>query len=167
MRPEILEAGVAVAKEVGYRNVTRPMVCERLGKSPNWLQYRCPLKVLTDHLKEHAEELGLIEGEPGATSAKLSGTWAEHNKARILEVAYLLAAEHGFKGFNRNQVAEQANVAAGVINLRWGSMPELLDEVVREAERRGNIDLLRQAQAVGNAVAVDYFKRLDSPATAD
>jgi AcrR family transcriptional regulator len=158
MLPEILEAGIAVAREVGYRNVTRPAICKRLKRSANWLQYRCPLKTLTDHLEANAEQLSLIEGESGATSAKLSGIWATSNKARILVEAYKLAEQRGFKGFNRNAVAAAAGVAAGVINLRWGSMPGLLDEVAREAVRCSNTDLLRQAQAVGNQIAVDYFK---------
>lgn len=158
MLPEILEAGVAVARKVGYRNVTRPLLCERLGKSANWLQYRCPLKTLTDHLAANADALGLVAGESGATSAKLSGIWSGYNKAKILEVAYELASRVGFKGFNRNAVAAGAGVAAGVINLRWGSMPQLLDEVAREAVRQGNVNLLRQAQAVGNPIAVEYFK---------
>jgi len=157
--PEIQAAAAEVAREVGYRNVTRAKVCEKLGRSATWLQYRTPFKKLAEYLETNAAELGLEAGETGGTEAKFSGIWAGHNKARILEVAYDLAVAEGFKGFSRNDVAREAGVSAGVINLRWGSMPALLDEVAREAVRVGNTDLLRQAQAVGNSVACDYFKK--------
>lgn len=160
MLPEILDAGVAAAKQVGYRNITRAMVCERLGKSETWLQFRCPFKDLVNALESRADELGLTEGDPtGGSAAKYSGNWAAANKVRILETAYSLAVANGFSSFGRNALAAAAGVSAGVVNLRWGNMAAVLDEVAREAERRGNTDLLRQAQAVGNPVAVEYFKR--------
>lgn len=166
MTPEIQKAAVAVAKEVGYRNVTRAKVCDLLGKTPAWLQYRCPFKDLAAYLETNAAELGLVEGDTGGTEAKYSGTWAEYNRVRILEVAYALAERDGFKSFSRNDVARGAGVSAGVVNLRWGSMPELMDEVARQAITLGNTNLLRQAQACGNQVAADHFKGLDAVAKA-
>ena len=156
---DIQQAGVAVARNVGYRNVTRAKVCTLLGITPAQLQYRCAFKDLAAYLEAQAPALGLVPGVncDGNSTAKFSGMWADHNKAKTLEVAYRLASERGFKGFNRSDVASGAGVSAGVINLRWGSMPQLLDEVVREAERQTNMDVLRQAQAVGNPIAVAYF----------
>lgn len=160
MLPEILDAGIAAARQVGYRNITRKMVCEHLGKSETWLQFRCPFRDLIAALESRADELDLVEGEPmGDSPAKYSGGWAAATKVKILDTAYRLAETEGFSSFGRNSLAAASGVSSGVVNLRWGSIAEVKNEVARRALERGNIDLLRQAQAVGNPVAVEYFKR--------
>jgi hypothetical protein len=161
MVPEITQAAVKVANEVGYRNVTRAKVCAELGQSLAWLQYRCPFKKLMAYLEDNAEALGLVPGETGDTTAKFSGAWAAHNRDKILSTAYGFACTLGFKNFSRNELARASGVSAGVVNLRWGSMAAVLDAVAEKAIAEKNTDLLRQAQAFGNEVAISYFKGLD------
>lgn len=167
MLPEIRAAAVKVAQEVGYLNVTRELVCRELERSQSWLQYRAAFSEIKAYLAKYAEDFDLEPGDSCGSRAKYSGAFAEQNRQNIFDAAFKMATEKGFESFSRNAVAKEAGVAAGVVNLRWGTMLELKNAIVREAIRLGNLGLARQAQAYGNPVAQEYFKELDGVGKVD
>lgn len=71
---------------------------------------------------------------------------AHVRRAQILAAALKLAARHGLSNIKRDDVAEQAGVSAGSVNLYFKTMTQLRRDVMRYAVReaeKGNAEGLR------------------------
>lgn len=151
MSDQIIPAAIAVARRVGYRNVSRRLVLEQLqadGHAPQGDEGEVWAKnyIRANRLREQLAAVpGLLPGEK--TGATTPG-WADQNKADILDAAYDLAEAHGFM-VSKAKIAERAKVSTGTINLRWGNMGVLRAAVLDRARERGNERLVQQAEAVG------------------
>ena len=71
-----------------------------------------------------------------------------------MEAALKLAAKHGYQHITREQVAAEADVGAGTVNLHYSSMAKLKKEIVRHAVRTENLKIIAQA-----IVAKDPYAR--------
>ena len=56
-----------------------------------------------------------------------------------------LSAKVGYQNITREQVAKEAGVGAGTVNLHYSSMKQLKKEIVRHAVRSDNIKVIAQA----------------------
>jgi AcrR family transcriptional regulator len=73
------------------------------------------------------------------------------DRARILEAARTLVAEHGFRGTSVALVASMAGVAVGTVYRHFPSKAKLFAEIVRAVSQR-EVDVLRGiAQSPGSA----------------
>ncbi len=54
-------------------------------------------------------------------------------RKQILEMAVLQASRLGYQNIQRQELADAAGVAAGTVNLHWGTMGQLKRAVVRHA----------------------------------
>lgn len=151
MSDQIMPAALAVARRVGYRNVSRQLVLEELqarGQAPtDEKAYKWSVNHI--HPVKLREQLARVPGLPeGEKTGSTSSAWAEKNKADILDAAYELAELHGFM-VSKAKIAERAKVSMGTVNLRWGTMQVLRAAVLQRARERGNYRLITQAEAVG------------------
>lgn len=149
MQPEIIDAAVKLAKQVGYLNITRSRLAQALNKSDPWLTKQgVSIQEVVGWLREHADLLMIEPGEPTAETRN-GRNWIEHNKAAILEAAYAQAETLGINRIKRDDVARSAGVAQGTVNGRFGSMDSLRRAVVELARERGNSRLVAQGEACG------------------
>ena len=150
MREEIYKAAAAEASEVGYRNVTRRAVLERLqaeGIAPDGAAGESWMRnyIRAGELRLQLEAAGF---SPGRKAGSTSPAWAEQNRVDILNAAYDLANEQGFL-VPASRIAERAGVTRPTVNLRWGSVDALRRAVLQRARAEGNRRLWDQAAAVG------------------
>src|SRR5215217_2342862 len=108
MNEQVLAEAVKLAREVGYRNVTRKQLAERLDKSLSWLRLQGSHTDVLAYLEQNAQALGLSEGEQGATNASRGRSWVAANANRVLEAAYDLADEQGLMNMTRKNIANRA-----------------------------------------------------------
>ena len=75
-------------------------------------------------------------------------------KTEILSAALELAKTEGLAGIRRDNVAERAGVATGLVNLHYGTMKQLRRAVVGEALRVRDLRVIAQAMAMGDPRAL-------------
>lgn len=168
MQADVLEAAVAVAQRVGYRNVTRRLLAEQMratdpelgdeGYVLNWLGNNVNMTDLRERLTEGSHQLKLSAGDPekrGQGRPDSVGHTPERiaeNRQRVLNAGLLLAERHGYRNIKRDQVAAEAGVAAGLINrqIYWGSIDGFRDAVMVEAVRVGNLRVIAQGLVDGH-----------------
>lgn len=63
----------------------------------------------------------------------------------ILDAAIQMAEEHGYREVTREQIATQAGVATGSVNLYFGTMHALRKRILRHALAWDNKKILAQA----------------------
>lgn len=69
-----------------------------------------------------------------------------------------LAEEHGYRDVTREQIATEAGVATGSVNLYFGTMHKLRKTIVRHAMRTGNQLIIAQAILAKDAMAENLTK---------
>lgn len=74
-------------------------------------------------------------------------------KAEILAAAMTLARQHGYRDLTRNQIAEEAGCSPGLVTRYYYAMPLLLSEVLTEAVRLEELDLVAQGLVHGEPAA--------------
>lgn len=74
-------------------------------------------------------------------------------RRRIMASALSLAEKHGYTNIRRNDVAELAGVGNGSVNNLVGDMPELRDEIMREAVRTENLTIIAQGLTMADPIA--------------
>lgn len=132
---EIFDAAVAVAKRVGFRNITRKALAEHLGKSVPWVQQHASIAELRQQLEDRAVELSLSPGDPAQAPRSFGGVWSQQRKAAILAAGVDLAERDGLMQMRRDAIAQRAGVAGGTVNTYFGTLAELRSAVVAEAIR--------------------------------
>lgn len=80
-----------------------------------------------------------------ANSAELRG--------RIMRAACTLAEKEGYTNVRRNDIAAMAEVGNGSVNNLVGDMPELRDEIMREAVRTENLTIIAQGLTMADPIA--------------
>lgn len=70
-------------------------------------------------------------------------------KAQILAAAMRLARKKGYRAITRDAVAKEAAAAQGLVNLYFGNMAALREEVIKEAVKTEDLKII--AQAIANA----------------
>lgn len=145
MTTEVFDAAVAVARRVGYRNVTRKLVAEELAATPgwgkdvqrttNWLINEGKMAELIDQLVEAKDRLALVPGERVPT---LSNLWKKHDRADIAMVAYRKAVTDGLYSLSLPKVAAETGFSVGTLRNYFGGIEGLRSEVVALAKREGN-----------------------------
>ncbi len=76
-------------------------------------------------------------------------------KAAILEAAISLAETEGYQWITRDQVAQAAAVGAGSVNVAFGTMRKLKQEVLRQAVHRRIPAIVAQGLADQHPIAKD------------
>lgn len=145
MTTEVFDAAVAVARRVGYRNITRKLVAEELAAQPgwgkdvarttNWLINEGKMAELIDQIVEAKDRLALVPGERVPT---LSNLWKKHDRADIAKAAYRKAVEDGLYSLSLPKVAAEAGFSVGTLRNYFGSIEGLRQELVALAHREGN-----------------------------
>lgn len=151
MTTEVFDAAVAVARRVGYRNVTRKLVAEELVASTNWsrdfprtmnyLINEGNMAGLIDQLVEAKDRLALVPGERVPTRSKL---WRKHDKHDIRLAAYRKALTDGLYSLSLPKVAADTGFNVGTVRNYFGSIDGLREEVVAEARAQGNQLMLNE-----------------------
>lgn len=151
MTTDVFNAALAVAKRVGYRNITRQLVGEEMGKSAVWLNNHHPrLREVAVEISRRAEELGV---EPGDRKTDTSGFWREQDKAEITARGYAMARKLGYAALSRSKVARAAGFSPGTISNYFGSTQGLMDAIMQHAIEQNDSAIVMQGLAVGSAVA--------------
>lgn len=151
MKPEVLEAGIDLARQVGYRNVTLAGLAERLGKPHTWAVNHVSLSELWAHLRDNAAELGLNYGE--LNKPQRCGFWSEEDGRRMLELAYDFACKNGLSELSHNRMAGELGVARNTVRKYFSN--DIRGAVVRQAVAQGNLGLISQGLALGVPAARD------------
>lgn len=151
MTTEVFDAAVAVARRVGYRNITRQLLAEELAAKPGWgrdvprtLNYLInegKMGELIDQIVEAKDRLALPAGERVPT---LSNLWKKHDKRDIAQVAYRMAVSGGLMSLSLPKVAGETGFSVGTVRNYFGSIEGLREEVLLIAAREGNSAMLRE-----------------------
>jgi len=153
MTTEVFEAAVAVARRVGYRNITRKLIAEELAANPAWgrdvtrtmnyLINEGKMAELVDKLVEEKDRLALVPGERVPT---LSNLWKKHDKKDIALAAYRMAVAKGLYSLSLPKVAAEAGFSVGTLRNYFGSIDGLRESVLEIATAQGNGRLIREGQ---------------------
>jgi hypothetical protein len=145
MTTEVFDAAVAVARRVGYRNITRRLLAEELASKPEWgrdvsrtmnyLINEGKMGELIEQVLEAKDRLALV---PGARVPTLSNLWKGHDKKEIVIAAYRKAVTDGLYSLSLPKTAADTGFSVGTLRNYFGSVEGLRLEVVAEAHRNGN-----------------------------
>jgi AcrR family transcriptional regulator len=83
-----------------------------------------------------------------------------HLKDKILDAAFTLAVECGYRALRRDNIAERAGVAGGTVNLHYATMENLKAAIMRRAIDAEQLDILAAGMAEGDPVAMKAPKPL-------
>lgn len=83
-----------------------------------------------------------------------------HLKDKILDAAFALAVECGYRGIRRDAIAERAGVAGGTVNLHFATMGNLKAAIMRRAIESEQLDILAAGMAEGDQTAMKAPKPL-------
>ena len=83
-----------------------------------------------------------------------------HLKDKILDAAFTLAVECGYRGIRRDMIAERAGVAGGTVNLHWREMEYLKSAIMLRAIDEEQLDILAAGMAEGDSTAMKAPKAL-------
>lgn len=83
-----------------------------------------------------------------------------HLKDKILDAAFAMAVEGGFRNIRRDAIAERAGVATGTVHLHYGTMDNLKAAIMRRAIDAEQLDILAVGMAEGDPVASKAPKAL-------
>jgi len=83
-----------------------------------------------------------------------------HLKDKILDAAFSLACECGYRGIRRDMIAERAGVAGGTVNLHFLTMDNLKAAIMRKAIESEQLDILAAGMAEGDQTAMKAPKAL-------
>lgn len=75
---------------------------------------------------------------------KFTKPGADARREQILSAALTLAEGCGYTNVRRDAVALAAGVSQGLVNMYFGNMPGLREELMRHAIRVGNIKVIAQ-----------------------
>jgi len=149
----INDAAVRVARQVGYRNVTRKLLAEDLAKAGfssgqtklvhNYLVNSGSMRDVIAFLVRNRERLALVPGDrvPSANA----NYWKEYDRADLLDQAYRIATTEGLLNLTIRKVVRASGFSAGTIHNYFADLEGLRDEVVREAIKHENLRVLAVA----------------------
>lgn len=153
MTTEVFDAAVAVARRVGYRNITRKLIAEELAANPDWgrdltrtmnfLINEGKMSEIVDQIVEAKERLALVPGERVPT---LSNLWKKHDKTDIADVAYRKAVTDGLYTLSLPKIAAETGFSVGTVRNYFGSIEGLREEVLKLAKGASNDTLIREGQ---------------------
>lgn len=83
-----------------------------------------------------------------------------HLKDKILDAAFALAVECGYRALRRDHVAERAGVAGGTVNLHYLTMDNLKAAIMRRAIDDEQLDILAAGMAESDPTAMKAPKAL-------
>lgn len=145
MTTEVFDAAVAVARRVGYRNITRRLLAEELASKSEWgrdvertmnyLINEGGMVALIDQVVEAKDRLALPPGKRGYTRAHI---WKKHNQNDIVTAAYRKAVTDGLYSLSMPKVAADTGFSVGTLRNYFGSIEGLRQQVVAFAHRHGN-----------------------------
>lgn len=151
MTTEVFDAAVAVARRVGYRNITRRLIAEELAANPAWgrdvdrtmnyLINEGKMGELVDQIVEAKDRLALVPGERVPT---LSNLWKKHDKKDIADVAYRMAVGAGLYSLSLPKVAAETGFSVGTVRNYFGSVDGLRADVLEIARVEGNKSMVRE-----------------------
>lgn len=83
-----------------------------------------------------------------------------HLKDKILDAAFTLACEGGYRAIRRDAIAERAGVAGGTVNLHFDTMDNLKAAIMQRAIESEQLDILAAGMAEGDSTAMKAPKAL-------
>lgn len=83
-----------------------------------------------------------------------------HLKDKILDAAFALAIEGGYRALRRDNIAERAGVAGGTVNLHYATMENLKGAVMQRAIDSEQLDILAAGMADSDPIAMKAPKPL-------
>jgi len=86
--------------------------------------------------------------------------------AQLLDVAIALATKHGLANITRDQIAETAGVAQGLVSLRLGTMDKMRRAVMRNAVSREILPIIAEGLASRDRFAMGAPEALRKRAAA-
>lgn len=75
---------------------------------------------------------------------KFTKPGADVRREQILTAALTLAEAQGYGNIRRDAVALKASVSQGLVNMYFGNMANLRDELMRHAVKAGNLQVIAQ-----------------------
>lgn len=157
MTTEVFDAAVSVARKVGYRNVTRRLIAEKMAEAGeykdrpqqamNFLINEGKMGELIKQLVEAKDRLALVPGS--RVGAAPSAFWRVHDKSDLVNVAYRLASDKGLLGVTMVGVAELSGFSRATLNNYFKSLDNLRSEIIAVAVKHQNLRLCGQAVASG------------------
>lgn len=153
-RLKATSAARQLAAEIGLANMTRHVLCERLGIPDGSFVKRvgCSFSELLDDLYA----AGVPVGEPDGRKRQRS----EIRKDLILAEGLELAKIHGYQAVTRRMVAEAAGVADSLISAHFSGMGQFRTELMRRAIRDEVLQVVAQGLAVNDPVAAEAPREL-------
>lgn len=169
----IFEAAVAVAREFGYRNITRKRIAVQLTKTEGWtlafdqtenyLANRTSMTEVIDQIMAEKDRLALVPGERQAT---LSNLWKRYDQADIIERAYRLSVRKGLLSFSLPQLANETGFARTTLRNYFGGIEGVREAVVRKAIEHKNAQLVLEGLAAHVRAALEAPEELRQAASA-
>ncbi len=83
-----------------------------------------------------------------------------HLKDKILDAAFTLAVEGGYRSIRRDMIAERAGVAGGTVNLHFLTMDNLKAAIMKRAIESEQLDILAAGMAESDPTAMKAPKAL-------
>lgn len=167
MTTEVFDAAVAVARRVGYRNITRKLIAEELAADPAWgrdvtrtmnfLINEGKMAELVDQIVEAKDRLALVPGERVPT---LSNLWKKHDKKDIAHAAYRMAVSAGLYSLSLPKVAAETGFSVGTVRNYFGSIDGLRGDVLVIAEAEGNKAMAREQQLAAQYGSPEKIKAM-------
>lgn len=152
MKPTINDVALGLAREIGWRNVTRsPLLaaCVRDGlvdeqHAAVWGTNNFRGDNALSKIRGRLSTAGLPEGLPAGST---SSVWRERTRDLILDEAFRLSTERQQLMIPRWEIAAAVGVSSGLVSLAWGGMDNLRRAVVARAGESSVLGL--QAAAIG------------------
>lgn len=85
-------------------------------------------------------------------------------KQKLLDVALILAEEHGYQHITRNDVAKAAGLSGTIVHYYFGTMVRFRSELMRYALEQRNATVIAQGIMAFNATALNADDELKTAA---
>ena len=154
MKKQLIESSLKLlAEERGVLNITRAEVCARAGV-PDGAFTAIMEESFTDCIKR----LGIVpDADVEITRKRID---PEFRQGNILDTAIELAKTKGYSRITRDDVAKAANVSPGLITHYFTTIERLRRAVLREAVKRGVLEIVAQGLANKDAIAIGAPREL-------
>lgn len=145
----IKKIAIEMVGEIGLVNLSRSALCQRAGIPDGSfpLVMGCTFFELVAALRAE----GIMSPHTRVNKSRVVAVLRREN---ILDTAVGIAATIGYQRVTRGEVARAAGVSRSLVTKYFCSMPMLRVEIMRQAVRHENLQVIAQGLANGDPIAV-------------
>ncbi len=154
-RHNIKKIAIELVKKNGLINLSRKELCDTSGIPDGSFAHvmGCTFTIFLEELQSEVDDTH----EPKARKKRVA---PEIRKNHLLNVAVKLSLSKGYNHITRLEIAEAAGVSCGLINVHFGTMPQLRGDIMRAAIKREILPIIQQGWAVRDARALKISPEL-------